>query len=53
MMNNIESERERSRESLDIDLMWFDNLAMSIGKCSYIFLFNDLELQYNIFIGKP
>ena len=57
MMNNMESkrerERERERESLDTDLTWFGNLPTSIGKNGYIFLFNDLGLQHNIFIGKP
>jgi hypothetical protein len=53
MMNNMKLKRERSRESLDIDLMWFDNLSMSTRESGYIFLFNDLGLQHNIIIGKP
>jgi hypothetical protein len=53
MMNNMESKKDRSRENRDTDLR---DLAMCLHpqeSAAIFLLFNDLELQHNIFIKKP
>ena len=51
MMNNIESKREKFRESRDTDLTWFDNVSTSTERRLY-FAINDSGLHYNIYIRK-